>query len=82
MTTHSDAIKMHCSARIRERFHRVPDQYDIEKMRLAIISNNQDCFIRRDCGDVIKAIVRYQNRWGVAVLDKHTGLIKTVGVNL
>ena len=82
MTTHSDAIKMHCAFRIRERWHRAPDPYDIEKMRLAITKNNADCFLRKDCGDVIKAIVRYQNRWGVVVLDKETGLIKTVGVKL
>lgn len=79
---HIDAIKIHCAARIRERWNRPADRYDIERMRLAIVKNNSECFIRKDCGDVIKAIVRYQNRWGVAVLDKSTGLIKTVGVNL
>ena len=79
---HKLAAKIHCSARIRERLRRPAIKRDIDKMRLALLKNNSDCFIRREYSDVIKGLVRYQNIWTIAVLDKCTGIIKTVGVSL
>lgn len=79
---HSLSARIHCSARIRERLNRPAVKRDIDLMRLALLKNNSDCFMRREYHDSIKGIVRYQNVWTVAVLDKSLGIVKTVGVSL
>jgi len=79
---HSLAARIHCSARIRERLNRPAFKKDIDKMRLALSTGNSDCFMRREYPGSIKGIVRYQNIWTVAVLDKGLGIVKTVGVSL
>ncbi len=77
---HRLAAVMHCNKRIRDRLNRKPNKLSINKMRLALLKNNQDCFIRHVSDDVIVGIVRYQNIWTRAVLDTSLGVVVTVGV--
>ncbi len=77
---HRLAAVMHCNKRIRDRLNREPDKLSINKMRLALLKNNQDCFMRHVCDDAIVGIVRYQNVWTKAVLDRRLGVVVTVGV--
>ena len=77
---HTLAAKMHCTARIRERLKRHAIPRDIDKMRLALLTGNPDCFTRRVYDDAIVGIVRYQNIWTRAVFDVNLGVVVTVGV--
>jgi hypothetical protein len=79
---HSLSAKMHCSARIRERLKRNVISRDVNKMRVALLTDNTDCFLRREYPYAITGIVRYQNRWTTAVYDKRLAKIITVGVTL
>lgn len=79
---HQLSTKVHCAARIRERLNRIPVSRDIDKIRIALLTNNSDCFLRREYQDAIVGICRYQNRWTTAVVDKNIGMVKTVGVSL
>lgn len=79
---HQLAAKMHCSARIKERLKRHAVSRDIDKIRLALLKNNSDCFLHREYPDAITGIVRYQNRWTTAVYSKSLERIVTVGVSL
>jgi len=79
---HTLTAKVHCSERIRERLHRNVVSRDVDKMRLALINNNIDCFLRREYPGAITGIVRYQNRWTTAVYDKRLKRVVTVGVSL
>lgn len=79
---HTLAIKVHCAARIRERLNRIPISRDIDKLRQALLTDNADCFLRREYPESIVGICRYQNIYTSAVYDKEHGMIKTVGVPL
>lgn len=79
---HKLSIKIHCAARIRERLNRVPVSRDIDKMRIALLTGNADCFLRREYPESIVGVCRYQNMWTTAVFDRELGMIKTVGVDL
>jgi len=79
---HTLTAKMHCTARIRERLNRNSISRDINKMRMALINDNTDCFLRREYSGAITGIVRYQNRWTTAVYDKRLKRVITVGISL
>lgn len=79
---HTLTAKMHCTARIRERMNRNVVSRDVNKMRLALLNDNIDCFLRREYPWAITGIVRYQNRWTTAVYDKRLKKVITVGVSL
>jgi len=79
---HRLCAMMHCNARIRSRLKRAPDKRDMDKMRLALLNDNRDCFLRREYDDAITGIVKYQNRWATACLDKDLGVVCTVGGGL
>ena len=82
MTAHQACAKMHCYERVRSRLNRIPTTLDFAKMRLALLRNNNDCFIRREYPDSIIGIVRLQNIWTVAVYDKLIDRVVTVGVQM
>jgi hypothetical protein len=77
---HRLSAVVHCNGRIRERLNRKPDTRAVDKMRLALLNNNSDCFTRQVSADSIVGIVRYQNIWTRAVLDTRLGVVVTVGV--
>lgn len=79
---HTQAAKMHCTARIRERLHRNVIPRDVNKMRVALLFNNDDCFLRREYHEAITGIVKYQNRWTTAVYNKRLKKVITVGISL
>ena len=79
---HELSTKIHCAAMIRERLNRIPVSRDIDKIRIALLTNNSDCFLRREYKDAIVGICRYKNRWTTAVLDRELEMVKTVGVSL
>ena len=79
---HRLCAMMHCSSRIRERLNRKAEKLDIDKIRLALVHNNDDCFLRREYPNAITGIVRFQNRWTTAVFDKDLGVVASVGVSL
>ena len=82
MTDHQACAKMHCAERVRSRLNRSPTSLDFAKMRLALLRNNNDCFIRREYPDSIIGVVRLQNIWTVAVYDKLIDRVVTVGVQM
>ena len=82
MTDHQACAKMHCAERVRSRLNRSPTSLDFAKMRLALLKNNNDCFIRREYPDSIIGIVRLQNIWTVAVYDRNIDRVVTVGVQM
>lgn len=82
MTDHKACAKMHCSERVRSRLNRKPTSLDFDKMRLALLKNNNDCFIRRQYPDSIIGVVRLQNIWTVAVYDRLIDRVVTVGVRM
>jgi len=78
---HRRNAKIHCNGRIPERLNRKAEKRDVDKMRLALLKNNDDCFMREKVfDDAIIGIVRYQNIWTRAVLDRTLGVVVTVGV--
>lgn len=77
---HRQTAMMHCSARIRERLNRPAVKRDVDKMRLALENDNTDCFMRNEYHNAIIGIVKYQNIYTRAVLDKTLGVVVTVGV--
>lgn len=79
---HRQSAKMHCAERIRTRLNRKPIKRDIDKMRMALLKNNDDCFIKYDYPDAITGIVKYQNRWTSATYNKKLGVVITVGGGL
>ncbi len=82
MTDHQACAKMHCSERVRSRLNRIPTTLDFAKMRLALLKNNADCFLRREYPDSIIGIVRLRNIWTVAVYDRLIDRVVTVGVQM
>ena len=82
MTDHQACAKMHCSERVRSSLNRSPTSLDLAKMRLALLKNNNDCFIRREYPDSIIGVVRLQNIWTVAVYDRTIDRVVTVGVQM
>ena len=82
MTDHQACAKMHCAERVRRRLKRIPTTLDMDKMRIALLKNNVDCFIRREYPDSIIGVVRLQNIWTVAVYDKLIDRVVTVGVQM
>jgi len=82
MTDHQACAKMHCAERVRSRLNRSPTSLDFAKMRLALLKNNNDCFIRREYPDSIIGVVRLQNIWTVAVYDRTIDRVVTVGVQM
>ncbi len=82
MTGHKACAKMHCAERVRSRLNRIPTSLDFAKMRLALLRNNNDCFIRREYPDSIIGVVRLQNIWTVAVYDRTIDRVVTVGVQM
>ena len=82
MTDHQACAKMHCAERVRSRLNRIPTSLDFAKMRLALLKNNNDCFIRREYPDSIIGVVRLQNIWTVAVYDRTIDRVVTVGVQM
>lgn len=80
--SHANNIIKHCASRIRTRLNREAIPHDIMRMKRAILSDNGECFLKRDCGDTIEAVVPYQNIHTVAVYNKAHGLIVTVGSSL
>lgn len=79
---HRLCAMMHCNESIRRRLKRIPDKLDINKMTLALLNDNRDCFLRREYQDSITGIVRFQNRWTTAVYDRVLGVVVTVGIPL
>jgi len=80
-SAHRQAAIIHCNARIPERLNRKAEKRDVDKMRLALLKNNSDCFMREKVyPDAIIGIVKYQNIWTRAVLDRTLGVVVTVGV--
>lgn len=77
---HRLSATMHCNTRIRTRLKRLAIKRDIDKMRLALIKNNSDCFMREVYEDSIVGVVKYQNVWTRAVLNRNLGVVVTVGV--
>lgn len=82
MTDHQACAKMHCAERARIRLNRIPTSLDFAKMRLALLKNNADCFLRREYPDAIIGIVRLRNIWTVAVYDRNIDRVVTVGVQM
>lgn len=82
MTDHKACAKMHCAERARSRLNRIPTSLDFAKMRLALLKNNADCFLRREYPDAIIGIVRLRNIWTVAVYDRNIDRVVTVGVQM
>lgn len=79
---HTLTAKMHCSSRIRTRLNRPVVSRDVDKMRLALLEFNNDCFLRREYPEAITGIVKYKNRWTTAVYDKRLKRVVTVGISL
>ena len=73
---------MHCSERVRSRLNRIPTTLDMDKMRIALLKKNSDCFLRREYPDSIIGVVRLQNIWTVAVYDRNIDRVVTVGVQM
>ncbi len=82
MTDHQACAKMHCSERVRSRLNRIPTTLDFDKMRIALLKNNADCFMKREYPDSIIGVVRLQNIWTVAVYDRTIDRVVTVGVQM
>ena len=82
MTDHQACAKMHCAERVRSRLNRTPTSLDFDKMRIALLKNNADCFMKREYQDSIIGIVRLQNIWTVAVYDRTIDRVVTVGVQM
>ena len=82
MTDHQACAKMHCSERVRSRLNRSPTSLDFDKMRIALLKNNADCFMKREYPDSIIGVVRLQNIWTVAVYDRNIDRVVTVGVQM
>lgn len=82
MTDHQACAKMHCSERVRSRMNRIPTSLDFDKMRIALLKNNADCFMKREYPDSIIGVVRLQNIWTVAVYDRTIDRVVTVGVQM
>ena len=82
MTDHQACAKMHCSERVRSRLNRRPTSLDFDKMRIALLKNNADCFMKREYPDSIIGVVRLQNIWTVAVYDRTIDRVVTVGVQM
>ncbi len=82
MTDHQACAKMHCSERVRRRLNRIPTTLDFDKMRIALLKNNADCFMKREYPDSIIGVVRLQNIWTVAVYDRTIDRVVTVGVQM
>lgn len=79
---HRAAAKTHVFNRIRERYGRTPELRDIDLMRLALLTNNENCFLRREYATTIKGVVRYQNIYVSAVYNKKIRGMVTVGIPL
>ena len=78
---HRRAAKRHCESRIPERLNRKANKLSIDKMRLAFLKNNKDCFmIEETYDDALIGIVKYENIWTRAVFDRTLGVVVTVGV--
>lgn len=82
MTDHQACAKMHCAERVRSRLNRSPTTLDFDKMRIALLKNNADCFMKREYPDSIIGVVRLQNIWTVAVYDRTIDRVVTVGVQM
>ncbi len=82
MTDHQACAKMHCAERVRSRLNRSPTSLDFAKMKIALLKNNDDCFLRREYPDSIIGVVRLQNIWTVAVYDRTIDRVVTVGVQM
>ena len=82
MTDHKACAKMHCAGRSKSRLNRKPTTLDMDKMRIALLKKNSDCFLRREYPDSIIGIVRLQNIWTVAVYDRNIDRVVTVGVQM
>lgn len=77
---HKASAKAHVRQRLIERYGRAPSLRDIDNMRLALKTGS--CFFRKDCGDTIIGIVKFQNIHVSAVYSKRLDGMVTAGCPL